>query len=65
MKEFVGATDYGAGHFETGAEFGLATSPVFSCRNDRNEMAEYRYTGAGMNVSPPPVFRKWKATVEV
>ena len=62
MKESVGTTDYGTGHFETGAEFGLSTSPVFSCRN---EMAEYGYTGAGMNVSLPPVFRKWIATVEV
>jgi hypothetical protein len=35
---------------------------VFSCRN---EIAEYGYTGAGMNVSLPPVYRKWIATVEV
>jgi hypothetical protein len=28
-------------------------------------MAEYGYTGAGMNVSLSPVFRKWIATVEV
>jgi hypothetical protein len=28
-------------------------------------MSEYGYTGAGMNVSLPPVFRKWIATVEV
>jgi hypothetical protein len=28
-------------------------------------MAEYVYIGAGMNVSLPPVFRKWIASVEV
>jgi hypothetical protein len=28
-------------------------------------MAEYVYIGAGMNVSFPPVFRKWIASVEV
>ena len=28
-------------------------------------MAEYVYIGAGMNVSLPPVFRKWIALVEV
>jgi hypothetical protein len=26
-------------------------------------MAEYVYIGAGMNVSLPPVFRKWIASV--
>jgi hypothetical protein len=35
---------------------------VFCCRN---VMAEYVYIGAGMNVSLPPVFRKWIASVEV
>jgi len=30
-----------------------------------NVMAEYVYIGAGMNVSLPPVFRKWRASVEV
>ena len=49
-------------YFETSAEFGLAIKPVFSCRN---EMAEYGYTGAVMNVFLPPVFRKWINTVEV
>ena len=62
MKESVGATDSGAGHFDTGAEFGLAKSPVLSCRN---EMAEYWYIVAGINVSLPPVFSKLIATVEV
>jgi hypothetical protein len=62
MKESVGATSQGAGHFVSGTDLGLATSPVFSCRN---EMAEYGYTGAGINVSLPPVFKKWIATVEV
>jgi hypothetical protein len=28
-------------------------------------MAEYEYTGSGMNVSLPPVFRKWIAMVDV
>jgi hypothetical protein len=28
-------------------------------------MAKYVYIGAGMNVSVPPVFRKWIASVEV
>ena len=28
-------------------------------------MVEYVYIGAGMNVSLPPVFRKWIALVEV
>jgi hypothetical protein len=28
-------------------------------------MAEYVYIGAEMNVSLPPVFRKWIASVEV
>jgi hypothetical protein len=28
-------------------------------------MEEYRYTGTGMNVSLPPVFRKWITKVEV
>jgi hypothetical protein len=47
---------------ETGEEFGSATSLLFCCRN---VMAEYVYIGAGMNVSLPPVFRKWIASVEV
>jgi hypothetical protein len=28
-------------------------------------MAEYVYIGGGMNISLPPVFRKWIASVEV
>ena len=62
MKESVGATSQGARHFDSGTDLGLTTIPVFSCRN---EMAEYGYTGARMNVSLAPVFRKWIATVEV
>jgi hypothetical protein len=31
----------------------------------RNEIAEYGYTGAGMNVSLPLVFRKWIGAVGV
>jgi hypothetical protein len=38
------------------------TSLGFCCRN---VMAEYVYIGAGMNVSLPPVFRKWIAAMEV
>ena len=34
----------------------------FCCRN---VMAEYVYIGAGMNVSLPPSFRKWIASVKV
>jgi hypothetical protein len=37
-------------------------SLVFCCRK---VMAEYVYIGAGMNVSLPPVFRKWIASAEV
>jgi hypothetical protein len=62
VKESVGATDQGAGHSETGEEFGSAMSLVFCCRK---VMAEYVYIGAGMNVSLPPVFRKWIASAEV
>jgi hypothetical protein len=40
VKESVGATDSGAGHSETGEEFGSATILVFYCRN---VMAEYVY----------------------
>jgi hypothetical protein len=62
VKESVGATNERAGHSETGEEFGSATNLVFCCRN---MMAEYVYIGAGMNVSLPPVFRKWIGSVEV
>jgi hypothetical protein len=37
-----------------------AMNLVFCCRK---VMAEYVYIGAGMNVSLPPVFRKWIASV--
>ena len=57
MKESVGA-----GHSETDEEIGSANSLVFC---SRNVMAEYVYIGTGMNVSLPPVFRKWIASVEV
>ena len=40
----------------------LTKSLVLYCRN---VMAEYVYIGAGMNVSIPPVLRKWIASVEV
>jgi hypothetical protein len=34
-------------------------------RSSINVTTEYVYIGAGMNVSLPPVFRKWIASVEV
>ena len=40
----------------------MAPNLVFSCRN---EMVEYGYAGAGMNVSLSPVFGKWIATMGI
>jgi hypothetical protein len=40
----------------------VAQNLVFSCRN---EMAEFWYAGAGMNVSLSPVFGKWIATMGI
>jgi hypothetical protein len=38
---------------------------VVDAKRFENEIAEYGYTGAGMNVSLPPVFKKWIDMVEV
>ena len=43
----------------------VANAVLLATRRCRKVMAEYVYIGAGMNVSLPPVFRKWIASVEV